>query len=437
MKRSRRGVGPDVAVDRDEVLPTFRRSDEAGRLGRAGVGRDLILGRRRDERERGGVVDPEVEVLGRRRRPGVPLEEDAGFLVRREREVDPLVSRREVVERVPAAGERSGPVTLRLVAGRHDPEDPGVAPRLHDPVRRVRPAAAVAAARVVEARGEVEDRDPVCDGVVLRQAEIDDVLDTDQVQLGLGCHLVHDLGDGRPVLARPEVVAEAPRRQRRRQLALGLQRGVVGEADVDDPDFHTGSLVAVPVGDRRVRGGDAFPGDRGGRRALRRLDDANARGRREPGQVLDRDERLRQVAVGAVEEGAAGCERGAHCAGAPALGFDDDLDPVAGDVEVRPPGNAERGRKPAGPVAVDDLVETSVERERGGVAGRAGGRGPSAVVGERLSTPEGSEGQGPQDHGEQSTKVRRRHETPSVPGVFQQLLTASSPLCAESIPRSG
>ena len=197
----------------------------------------------------------------------------------------------------PVVDEDTAPVGLRLVAGRVHPEDARRVGVRRDGVRRAGATAPVAAARIEPAHRVVDDGDAVGlrigDG--LRQLHLG--VDADQVELGLGRHLVDDLGDGRAVLGRGCQLAGAVvhRHRRARQVTRRPGCGQTREPEVDDGDPDPGPADAGRVPSARVDRRHPLAGDRFRRMRQRASDSGDAR---QAAQVVEHGRRhqdLRQA----------------------------------------------------------------------------------------------------------------------------------------------
>jgi len=146
-----------------------------------------------------------------------------------------------------------------------DPDDAAVPRLLGDAVGQGGEGpgpGAVAVTPVVEAARHVDHVDPVFDRVVLRATKVDDRVDADQVELGSGRYLVHDLRDGRAVRVTSviSVGAEAAGREGAGQLARVLLGQEVREAGVEDGDRDAGAVEAAGVRVGRVDRPDSLSG---------------------------------------------------------------------------------------------------------------------------------------------------------------------------------
>ena len=325
---------------------------EAGVLDRV---EELLVGLRKGHhRPRRSARHVQVEVaVDPRRLPGLPARVGADGLSRADDERVPLVARREVVEAILVRiGQRSRPVGERLVPGRVHPDDAGVPGRLRDPVGQLgeHPGARpVAVAAVEEAAGHVDHVDAEVDRVVLGAAEVDDRVDADEMQLRRGRELVHDLRDGRavPAAGGEAARAETAGRHVRRKIARGLPVRVAGEARVEDRDRRARAVEAGGVDAIRAEERDPLAVDGGRLEGRRPVDAADVRAGRERRQVVGRDERLDERAVGALDLAAGSLDRRRDGLGRARL--DDHPDKAVRNVEPRRARDRERpGRRPRG-----------------------------------------------------------------------------------------
>ena len=287
------------------VSVAAERVEEAGQLaGRLEPG--LGAGRLGDDLASRRAGQVEVVILGARG-PVVPLQRRADERTAPYRDRVPFVARGELV---PAVGvrvdERAAPMLLRPVAGRVHPEDPGGSSRGDDPLRRVGQARAVTAAGVEPADGVADDLDPVGARVRDGQAEPGDVLDADEIELRVGRHLGHDLGDARAVARRIEasVPAEVDLDRRFRKVARALAAAIPAEPEVDDGDLDAGTARTDLVPEGRARRCDALSPHRFRHGSSRLSDEPDVSTARQRPERRRRDERLDHPAVALLDPSA-------------------------------------------------------------------------------------------------------------------------------------
>ena len=131
-------------------------------------------------------------------------------------------------------------MTLGLVAGRVDPQDPACDRASGNVAYGPR---SVVEIRVVPSEGVVDDVDPVVEAVGDGQVEIHLIGNLDQIQLSIRGNVVDDLGDCGSVRypARKACPGEIVLDSRIGQIPTSLSLAQAGEAKIDDGNLHPAS----------------------------------------------------------------------------------------------------------------------------------------------------------------------------------------------------
>ncbi len=131
------------------------------------------------------------------------------------------------------------------------------------------------------------------------ESEAGDVPDADEIELRVGRHLGHDLGDRRAVTRCFETAGPAvvDLDDRLREIARGLALPIPAEAEVDNCDLHAVAARAGLVPSGGPRRGDTLAPNRLGHGARGLTNEANSATSRERRQRSRRDARLDHPAV--------------------------------------------------------------------------------------------------------------------------------------------